>query len=261
MATGKEKYTRRFLFRRRGACVLVLAVAALMLAGVGRASAATLTVCPSGCAYTTIQDALTAASNGDKIGIGPGTYNGGFTISKSVKLIGAGAASTTISLSGAAGGAAVSVSSGASVVIGAVTISGPDLICSSCRGIYNGGSLTLNDSAVSRAFRGGGGIVNVNAATLTLNNSAVSGSEAPRGGGILNEGGTVTLNASTVSRSGSFSGGGGIINGLGGTLTLKESTVSGNNAFISGGGIFNSGTLTLKESTFSANTPDDCSGC
>jgi pectin methylesterase-like acyl-CoA thioesterase len=94
---------RRLVLRRRSAwrpVVLVLAVAALMLAGVGNASAATLTVCPSGCTYTTIQDALDAASTGDTIGIGPGTYDGGFTM-KSVTLRGAGAARTNISFAAA----------------------------------------------------------------------------------------------------------------------------------------------------------------
>jgi hypothetical protein len=148
------------------------------------------------------------------------------------------------------------------------------------RGIYNGGSLTLNDSAVSNGYFGyyvfGGGIDNANAAMLTLNDSAVSFSDI-YGTGIENDGGTVTLNASTVS-GGAARHANGIINGLGGTLTLKESTVgptSGNgissgisnggavtitdSAVIDnggdsgGGGIMNYGTMTLKESTVSGN--------
>ena len=34
----------------------------------------TLDVCQSGCTYSSIQDAINAASNGDRIEIGPGTY-------------------------------------------------------------------------------------------------------------------------------------------------------------------------------------------
>jgi nitrous oxidase accessory protein NosD len=56
-----------------------------------------LTVCPSGCAFNQIAPALAATNNGDTIAIAAGTYDGGFTIDKSLKLVGAGAGSTFIS--------------------------------------------------------------------------------------------------------------------------------------------------------------------
>ena len=80
---------------KRSLFVALLAIAAATIAA-GRASAATLTVCPSGCAFTQIAPALAAANNGDTISIGVGTYNGGLTVDKSVKLVGAGANRTTI---------------------------------------------------------------------------------------------------------------------------------------------------------------------
>jgi nitrous oxidase accessory protein NosD len=67
--------------------LLTIAIAA---AGSGQASAATLTVCPSGCAYSQIAPAVAAAKDGDTISVAPGTYNGGFTIDVSVKLTGTG---------------------------------------------------------------------------------------------------------------------------------------------------------------------------
>jgi len=50
------------------------------------ASAATITVCPSGCDYTDIQSAINAASAGDTIVVGDGEYTG-FTINKSVSVV------------------------------------------------------------------------------------------------------------------------------------------------------------------------------
>src|SRR5215467_6930772 len=76
--------------------LLVPMVMTLLWAGAGAASAATLTVCPSGCQYRQIGPAVAAARNGDTIQVGPGTYQGGITINVSVKLAGAGAGSTII---------------------------------------------------------------------------------------------------------------------------------------------------------------------
>jgi hypothetical protein len=98
----------------------------------------------------------------------------------------------------------------------------------------------------------GGGIYN--RGTLTLNNSTVSGNTADLGGGIFNiSSGTLTLTNSTVGPNNTAIAGGGIRNS--GTLTLTNSTISGNTAPAeSGGGISNNGTLTLNSSTISRNT-------
>jgi hypothetical protein len=239
----------------RGACrlgLLMVALSALLLAGPGRASAATLTVCPGGCAYTTIAGALAAASSGDKIAVGAGSYGGGFTIRKNVSLLGAGASRTTIS----GGGPVVTVAGGVSATIAGVTVNGGSTGFFG-GGLFNGGTLTLKDSTVSaNAADGGGGIFN--GGTLVLNDTTVSGNSARAGGGILN-GGSVTLMDSTVSGNTALHAAGGILNG--GSLTLKNSTVISNSAGTAGGGIFNGGTAALTDSTVSGNTPDDCIGC
>ena len=54
-------------------CVLGLALVVVCLTASDLYSG-TLEVCPTGCAYSTIQDAVAAASNGDEIVVAPGTY-------------------------------------------------------------------------------------------------------------------------------------------------------------------------------------------
>lgn len=48
--------------------------------------AATITVCSSGCNYTTIQAAVNAAATGDTVLVSSGTYSGGITINQTIVL-------------------------------------------------------------------------------------------------------------------------------------------------------------------------------
>ena len=61
------------------------------------AAAATLSVCTSGCTYTSIQTAVTAAAAGDTISVGPGTYAEVVSISsKNLTLLGSGSSQSTV---------------------------------------------------------------------------------------------------------------------------------------------------------------------
>src|SRR5262245_49501348 len=133
-----------------GGIALLAVAVACVLAAAQPALAKTLSVCTSGCQYTTIADAIAAASPGKKITVGPGTYSGGIVIDKSVKLIGAGVDQTVID----GGGMVITVGTGASVAISGVAITGgkPDYSLpdpAPSRGILNNGVLTLKDSAVT----------------------------------------------------------------------------------------------------------------
>jgi len=133
-------------------------------------------------------------------------------------------------------------------------------------GIFNNGTLTVSNSAVSsnRAGSNGGGIDNKDG--MLVNNSTVYGNSAGSdGGGIDNDaGGLLILTNSTVS--GNLAGvGAGLYNVT--TAIAANSTVSNNNGSTLGGGIYNNDTLTLTNSIVAGNTTsgslgsDDCDSC
>jgi CSLREA domain-containing protein len=160
-------------------------------------------------------------------------------------------------------------------------------------GVYNSGTLTVNNSVISNnrigssSIDGFGGGVHNRFGTVTVNNSVISDNSIVwlgSGGGVYNFYGTVTVNNSTISNNwggerdggGVFSAGtltvnnsiisdnssgeygGGVYNGAG-TLTIQNSTISGNTSD-SGGGVYNRGTLNIGDSTISSNTADDHGG-
>jgi hypothetical protein len=233
-----------------------LAVAVTAIAS-GRASAAALTVCSSGCAFTQIAPALAAGTDGDTISVGPGTYDGGFTIDKSIKLTGAGAAKSvisgggpvvTIGTFGAASEPTVSISG--VTITGGVTRSSPESTAFFGKAgvLAAGGGLEIPPNG---DFSGG--------ATVTISNSVISGnlvapsdsvsfhgrSRAFAFGGGIDDRGTLALTNTIVgdNRIGSASGlstpaadaeGGGVYTAPGaGALTISNSVISDNRAAVS----------------------------
>jgi len=224
----------------------VLALAG-MLGVVLSAQAASLTVCPSGCAFKSIQAAVDAASPGATITIQAGTYSGGVSIDKSLTLNGAGVASTIIR----GGGPVISVAAGRVVHISDLTVKGG--FGDDGGGIANSGWLTLQRVNVTKNSSVSTGAGIFNDGTLAMFESRVSDNSVDAafgsGGGISNHG-TMTLLNSTVD-SNSATGAGGVENS--GNLTLHNSDVSYNVATI-GGGISNRGMLTIRNSTVNDNT-------
>jgi hypothetical protein len=250
--------------RRSGGCVrwraALLGAALLALPVLGAlpaAAASPITVCPSGCDYTTIQAAIEAASSGATIDVEAGTYFGPLTFDKSLTLVGAGASATTITVPHT-GSTVITVDSGVSAAVSAVTISGGRANFGG--GIFNqsGATLTLEHSTLAgnSALIRGGAIFNAPGATLTVEASLLSHNTAIDGGGaMVNPGGTVSLNHTTVTGNRSFYGRGGGI-GNNGTMILSGSTVTGNVDNLGGGGLFNNedGVLTVSGSTITDNT-------
>ncbi len=230
---------------------MVMVVVAVMGALPSRAStalAATLTVCPSGCSYTVIQDAVNAAMDGDTVQVGAGTYTQTVTISTSLTLVGAGAGQTIIDGNNYTQHAPLVAITGTA---GQVTLSGLTLQHGLGGGLLNNGQAGLEAARVVSSaivanvnFRGGIG----------------------NGGGIDNEGGALTVISSTVAGNTAASNGGGLENGGAARLALVASTVSGNTApsgvggGIDDGGLNGSGLVTLTDSTVYSNTAADGGG-
>jgi len=271
---GQERPGRSW--RVLAAASAMVTVGGLALAA-GPAQAASLCVGGGGC-YPTIQAAVDAAHAGDTITIGAGTFAGGVTITKSLRLQGAGARSTvirggdhvlTIGTYGAASEPRVSVSG--VTVTGGLARSSPE-------------SVPLLGKA--GAWAAGGGIEIppgahlADGATVTISDSVITGNRAnprtgipsgiscpgsfPRGqcpfapawGGGIDSWGNLTLIRTAVTRNSagaapgqpgttSDANGGGIFSRQG-SLTLDHVIVSGNRAtaaspagrFAEGGGIW-----------------------
>jgi VCBS repeat-containing protein len=109
---------------RRAALCLTLALGVLGVFA-GSASAATRTVCASGCDFTTIQAAVSASSlaGGDTVDVQAGTYNEDVVVDRPLTLHGAGAGTTTITGPIGGGGATVQVTA-TSLTAPAVVIDG-----------------------------------------------------------------------------------------------------------------------------------------
>jgi hypothetical protein len=234
------------------------------------ALAKTITVCPSGCTFTTIAAALNAAKDGDRIQIGPGNYAGGLIITKNVDLAGAGRGLTTIT--GTSLASVIRVRRGANVSLEEVTITGGGgSFFGDNRfgggGILNEGELALfgvvvRDNAVTQGpvlppLMVGGGIVNATSKHLRIFNSVIRDNQAGVGAGIYNSAGDMLVSDTLIAGNTTFGGGNGagvfIVNNSK-SSTLRRVEVTGNATTGEGGGIFASGELVVIDSRISGNT-------
>lgn len=283
--SGHRKLTRLLNPRQATGRLFVLATLLFLLLGLRATpvSAATLTVCASGCDHVTIAAAITAAAAGDTLSLSAETFTeGDLTIDKDLTITGASADTTIVQAAATAGTATTrvfDVLAGATVTIEKMTIrhGNPTGTYDNGGGIRNVGTLTINDTIISdnvagpNNSRGGGGIDNFNGfpgfegmATLTINNSIIrdnSHNRANGGGGGVRSNQRLTINNSTFTGN-TVAGS----NALGGAIRIdpttaasiaeiNNSTFSGNSAPF-GGGVASQGTLTIRNSTVTGNTSD-----
>lgn len=215
----------------------------------------------------TIKHAISLASSGDTIMVVPAIYHENLTVKFNLKIVGSGASTTVID--GRRANTVVTISNVfAKVVLSNFTIRNGSAQVGG--GIYNNGTLTINNSTVSgntataskMAGGIGGGIFS--SGSLTISDSTVSGNYAEnsfafaspaQGGGIAN-GYSLTIINSTLSgnRAGGLGVGGAI---WGGHVAIDNSTLTGNSAF-RGGGI--SVDATIQNSIFANNSGGNCAG-
>src|SRR5215208_3267124 len=275
-----NKIPGRSAHLRRVVPLAALAAVACAATTSAARSAPSTTLCVGtkvGC-FSTVQAAVNAAQNGDTIEIGPGTFEGGITIDKSVQLVGASAAATVVR----GGGPVITIGellgpTQPTVAISRVTITGG---LNDSEGVAAGGGVAI-------PFAGFG----VQGATVTISDSIITRNRAtprtliPPGpfcgskpcavawAGGIDSSGVLTLTNTLVTDNvagstrtdgsdATIAEGGGVRNHAGGTLTLRSSVVSGNRAattapngrFAYGGGIRDDGILAIADSVIDGNS-------
>ena len=264
LAKGPAAITLRSVF---------LAALAFGLNAPSRSYAATLTVCTSGCDYTTIVAAVAAATPGDTVSIQDAVhYESGIIVDRNLTIQGRGASDTAVD--GSVGGTIFTVNDRVTATIQDLTIQN-----GSAGGISNGGTLTVSNSAISgnysSEFEGiyssgvltitnstvagnyGYGTTIFSSGSLTISNSTVADNRVDGGAAAVTSIGTATVVNSTIARNSYYEIYGGTGIGNGGTLIVTNSTISDNGAgLVAGGGISNGGTLTVSNTTISGNYGD-----
>ena len=162
------------------AAVLAMAAAGVLAPAASAAPAAnaqhTLTVCPHGCQFRQIAPAVAAATSGDTIQVGPGTYTGGVTIGISVHLLGAGPGATIIR----GGGSVLTIGAFGALREPAVSISGVTITGGVARSSPESDPFTGN----AGVWAAGGGIEippgahHTAGATVTISDSVITGNYA-----------------------------------------------------------------------------------
>ncbi|MGH3346114.1 MAG: hypothetical protein ACRDO4_03955 [Nocardioides sp.] len=275
---------------RKNLAVVALAVAEMAawtsLPAAGAPSAGQSACVAGGACYDSLAEALAASEAGDTVRLSAGTFAGGVTIDHSLRLVGTGAARTTIE----GGGPVITVTSTKAhrptVLISRLTVTGGvshgDGVNAYGGGIFvppvevegdvePGASLTIDRVTVTR---------NRTAPTTTMDSP--SGVKCPESdcpyagsyGGGIGSFGDLTIRRSRITANiaggrASDAFGGGVYSELG-NVRVAQSKVSGNRAypaemgigrFAEGGGLFvHSGTLRVTGSHVDRNRADLVTG-
>jgi len=176
---------------------------------------------------------------------------GELTINHDLSIIGPGAKTLAITVSNIS--SSFHISGGAVAAISGLSIGNVVVGFNAYVGMtIDGGSTLLLNACNVSGFRDTGIF---NGGTLSLNNCTVTGNSGDAGGGIRNYG---LLGVTNSTISGNSAGhGGGIYNHPTGSLTLHSTTICSNTIFgsIGGGGIQNnSGIVNVRNSIIAANT-------
>lgn len=202
-------------------------------------------VCKSGCAYSDLRAAITAASAGATIHLCPGEFKPGpaISINKELTLAGAGVGATILKGSGQV--RTMEIGPAGNVTLRDLTITG--------------------GKEIQKQRLGGAGVIVWDRGRLTMERCQVEGNHATEGGGVtVNKGSSLTLIETAIEQNTAAGVGGGLLVRPGGTATIKAGThIAENYAGIWGAGIYAEDTavVTLESgSTVTENTGGQMGG-
>ena len=148
----------------------------------------TFEICPSGCRYTNIQQAINAVSAPTTLHIGPGTYRESITLRAGISLVGAGTANTIISGNGSQSVVTISASSiTRTTLLEGITITNGGGASGGGILIRNGAAPTLRNLVISnnRATGTGGGIAIIDTANPLLERVTIRNNTSPNGAALV----------------------------------------------------------------------------
>ncbi len=248
----------------------LLCALALLCQGMPQAAvrATSITVCASGCDFTTLQAAIDSPSlpAGGIIEIQDAVHTeAGIQVTKDVQIRGQGAIVQAHAEPEQVRQRVFHIEQGVQATLSDMTIrhGNPRSESEAGGGILNNGTLRLENVIVTRNSGSAGGGIHSDG-SLTLVNCLVSDNvsrggadaqlECKTGGGIKLLNGSATLINTTVSGNRAGGKGGGIHVNCESSLELVNSTISGNFTPATGGGVHLDGLARLTHTTISANT-------
>jgi hypothetical protein len=247
--------------------MVVLAVAALfaLLWGVGTTAtvrADNLDVCLSGCSYTTIQDAISAAEDGDTIRVAAGVYSG----TMACDVWGVGLVTNTLCIT-----EDLTLLGGYNPVDFGVR--DPDQYPTivqwegepgnSAIALVNGTEATVDGFEITGAAGAAVGAISIRDSAPTISHNRIVGnSSLGHGGGIsVGSNSTATIESNVILSNTAEESGGGIAVRLGATALISGNLIAYNEAISNGGGLFVEGAVvTITHNQFLSNTVADNGG-
>ncbi|MEE2907655.1 MAG: right-handed parallel beta-helix repeat-containing protein [Planctomycetota bacterium] len=247
-------------------------VAGFLLAFVGTSTAfaTTWTVCPSGCDYTSIQDAIDASSGGDTIDIHTGTYYEYFLNpnGKAITIQGTRNGDGTLStiIDAQQGGNVFIINSGedTGTVIKDLVITGGEgstdisaltrgggIYCNASNPTISGCTISYNTARIGAGIYTSDTNLEITDCEISYNTSISLGA-----GLYCNQNSTVTIENCIISENiaGLGKGGGGGISTFLATLNITASTISNNYCAHPGGGIYcYGGSITINDCMITGN--------
>ena len=255
----------------------------LVFVGTSESFAETITVCPSGCDYTSIQDAINDSSDHDVINIAAGTYNehslnpGGRIITIQGTLNGDGTLATIIDAHSSGSAFKIDSGEGTGTVIKDLKLTGgtgPVIEGSEPNGgginFTNNSNPTISGCTISgNTANAGGGIYCAHSNPIIIDCTISENTSPYNGGGIYCSYSNPTISDCTISSNTATYGYGGGISCWNSNPTIKDCMIL-NNAVPSnesnpssapGGGAWSySSNPTISGGTISGNTPDGLTG-